>query len=60
MAAMVFRYNDLSSTPQISVYQFSNGLNDFGSELADWDKAVFNLSNVSQVFQVQVFFMTIL
>ncbi len=33
--------------PQISVYQFSTGLNDFGSELSGWNKAAFNLTNVS-------------
>jgi hypothetical protein len=36
------------------VYQFSTGLNDFGSELSGWNKAAFNLSNVShQVNQQQ-------
>jgi hypothetical protein len=28
------------------VYQFSSNLNDFGSELPDWNKVLFNLSNV--------------
>jgi hypothetical protein len=37
--------------PQISVYQFSSGLNDFGSELSDWNKAAFNLSNVGHHVQ---------